>query len=68
MIAFYSDGTKQVKAYDQGSDWQLIDGKTERWFSTWSDNRRASLHSAFVRFLGHDVNPNQIHGLRDIRA
>jgi hypothetical protein len=67
MIAFYSDGTKQVKAYDHGSDWQLIDGKNERWFSTWSNDKRASLHSAFSRFLGHDVNPNQIHGLKDIK-
>ena len=68
MIAFYSDGSQQVKAYDHGSDWQLVSDKKEQWFSTWSQDKRASLHRAFVGFLGHDVNPSQIHGLKDVRG
>jgi hypothetical protein len=68
MIAFYSDGKTLVKAYFHGDDWQLIGEKGERWFSTWSHDKRASLHRAFVSFLGHDVNPDQIHGLKDVRG
>lgn len=68
MIAFYSDGKTQAKAYFHGSDWQIVSDKKEMWFSTWSDNKRASLHRAFVFFLGHDVNPDQIHGLKDVRG
>ena len=68
MIAFYSDGKTQAKAYDHGSDWQIVSDKGERWFSVWSQDKRASLHRAFVAFLGHDVNPDQIHGLKDVKG
>jgi len=68
MIAFYTDGKTLVKAYSHNTDWQLLSDKKERWFSTWSHDKRASLHRAFVSFLGHDIDPNQIHGLKDIRG
>lgn len=68
MIAFYSDGTTQAKAYDHGTDWQIISDKKEQWFSTWSDNKRASLHNAFVSFLGRDIDPRTIHGLMDVKG
>ncbi len=68
MIAFYTDGKILVKAYSHNTDWQLFSDKKERWFSTWSHDKRASLHRAFVSFLGHDIDPNQIHGLKDVRG
>jgi hypothetical protein len=70
MIAFYSNGKNQIKAYLHhnlyGSSWQLIDdtGK-ERWFSVWQANPKESLHSAFNRFLGYEIQRNQIAGLAD---
>jgi hypothetical protein len=68
MIAFYTNGKILVKAYQHGSDWQLLCDKQERWFSVWTNDKRASLVSAFSSFVGHEVNQDQIHGLRDIRA
>ena len=57
-----------MKAYFHGTDWQLVSDKKERWFSTWQHDKRASLHRAFTSFLGHDINANEIHGLKDIKA
>lgn len=68
MIAFYSNGKTQVKAYFHGTDWQLVSDSKEQWFSTWQHDKRASLHRAFVAFLGHGISANEIHGLKDIKA
>lgn len=68
MIAFYSNGKILVKAYQHDNDWQLLCDQKERWFSVWSNDKHASLVSAFSSFVGHKVNHNEIHGLKDIRA
>jgi hypothetical protein len=68
MIAFYTDGKTLVKAYYHDSDWQLVSDKQERWFSTWTNDKKASLLRAFTSFLGHDVNPDLVHGLKDVRG
>ena len=48
MKAFYRDNDLLVKAYDHGSDWQLVDNQgNERWFSIWSFDKKASLLRAF---------------------
>lgn len=66
MIAFYSNGKNQIKAYLHGSDWQLIDDTgREQWFSVWQDNPKESLHQAFNRYLGYEIKKNQIAGLAD---
>jgi hypothetical protein len=66
MKAFYSDGSNQVKAYLHGSDWQLIDDNgNERWFSVWQSDVKGSLHNAFNKFLGRELNRNQIAGMAD---
>ena len=67
MIAFYSNGKNQVKAYLHGtSDWQLIDDTSkERWFSVWQADVKGSLHNAFCRFLGYEIKRNQIVGMAD---
>ena len=68
MIAFYSNGKTQVKAYFHETDWQLLSDDKEQWFSTWSHDKRGSLIRAVTSFMGHDVRPDQIHGLKDIRG
>jgi hypothetical protein len=47
MYAFIKTPDGLYKIYDQGSDWQILgpDG-FERWFSVWSDNKKASLYRA----------------------
>jgi hypothetical protein len=68
MIAFYTDGKTNVRAYLQGSDWQLLSDTKERWYSTWEGNKRNSLLRAFTSFLGREIDPNLIHGLKDVRG
>lgn len=66
MIAFYTDGKDAIKAYDHGTDWQLISEKMgERWFSKWQHDKRASLHNAFNKFVGRELPRGVIHGLCD---
>ena len=52
MKAFYKTETGQiVKVFDEGDDWQVIDGDVELWFSQWSRDRKGSLVSAVTGFL-----------------
>lgn len=50
MFAFIRVGSCLAKAYDMGTDWQIItsDGN-EYWFSVWQANKKASLYTAFCK-------------------
>lgn len=65
MFAFYK--TKSgglIKAFDHGTDWQVVSGRVERWYSTWSFAKRASLDAALERFADeHFDEPFNADGL-----
>lgn len=62
MYAFYSDGQVTIKAYTDGSDWQLIDSnKKERWFSIWQNNVNESLLNAFSKYLSKEIKASEIN-------
>ena len=64
MRAFIRIGSYLAKAYDQGTDWQVLtsDGK-EYWFSVWQADQKASLENALLSACKCDfvqVEDNQI--------
>ena len=64
MKAFIRIGNYLAKAYDHGTDWQILtsDGK-EYWFSVWQADHKASLENALLSACKRDyvqVQDNQI--------
>ena len=64
MKAFIRIGDYVAKAYDQGTDWQVLtsNGK-EYWFSVWQANQKSSLENALLSACKRDcvqVQDNQI--------
>lgn len=50
MFAFIRIGSYLAKAYDMGSDWQILtsDGR-EYWSSVWQSDKKSSLYAAFAK-------------------
>lgn len=46
LTAFANSPAGLFKIYDHGSDWQVVGNGFERWVSTWSQDRDASLKRA----------------------
>lgn len=55
MKAFIRIGSYTAKAYDMGSDWQVLtsDGK-EYWSSVWQADKMASLYAALSKACRND--------------
>ena len=46
LTAFAKTPAGLVRIYDHGTDWQIVGHGFERWVSTWSHDRAASLQRA----------------------
>ena len=56
MYAFIKTAEGLYKIYDKGDDWQVVGPNGfERWFSVYTDDKRASFNKAVSRIPGAEI-------------